>query len=218
MAGAASILRFTCTERAVHWLTALAFFSMLGSGVLIGRSGGLHSLMYAWHLASAGVLVAGLVGLAAGGNRRALRGTARDLTRLQPGDREWLASVPQRLLDGAPEPPAARFNAGQKVNFILIGLLLAALFASGIQAVVVGPHHNLIFGVHKLATVGACILVGGHLFMALLNPATRPALSGMLTGDVDRDWAQSHHPLWVAAATPARETPSRSRPSDVARA
>ena len=42
----------------------------------------------------------------------------------------------------------------------------------------------------------AAALVGGHLYLALLNARTRGALSGMLTGDVDRRWANEHHPRW----------------------
>ena len=192
------IRRFTVTERAAHWLTALAFFSMLGSGVLIGRSGSFHSLMYAWHLASAGVLAAGVALLILGGNRRALARTSRELRHFDGSDRRWLAAFPGVMLNGDPEPPAGRFNAGQKVNFVLISLLLALLLVTGIQTIVVGPHHNLIFAGHKLATIGACALVGGHLYMALLNPPTRPALRGMLTGEVDEAWAAGHHALWVA--------------------
>jgi formate dehydrogenase subunit gamma len=192
-----TIPRFTITERAAHWLTAAAFFSMLGSGVLVGRSGSFHNLMYAWHLGSAAALLAGLALLALGGDRRALSRTSRDLRRLNASDRRWLAAFPAVMLAGAPEPPAGRFNAGQKVNFLLISLLLAVLLASGIQTIVVGTHHNLIFGAHKLATIGAAVLVGGHLYMALLNPGTRPALRGMLTGRVDRGWARRHHPLWA---------------------
>ena len=198
MAHVRRIRRFTLTERATHWLTAVAFFSMLGSGVLIGRSGSFHNVMYAWHLASAAVLVGGVALLALGGDRRALARTSRDLRRLDGADRHWLASFPGVMLAGDPEPPTGRFNGGQKVNFLLIALLLAVLFATGVQTIVVGPHHNLIFGLHKLATIAACALVAGHLYMALLNPATRPALGGMVYGEVDEAWAATHHPLWVA--------------------
>ncbi|HZL47991.1 MAG TPA: hypothetical protein VFC30_03145 [Solirubrobacteraceae bacterium] len=90
------VRRFTLSERAVHWLTALAFFSLLISGLVVGRRGTFHDVMYAWHLASAGVLV----------------------------------------------------------------------------------------------------LVAGHLYMALVNRATRHALRGMLTGEVDREWARKHYPRW----------------------
>jgi len=136
------VQRFTVSERAVHWLTALAFFSLLISGLVV------------------------------------------------------LGAIPARLLADAPEPPAARFNAGQKVNFLLVSLLLATLYVSGVDTILAGTHHNLIFGGHKLATIALCVLVAGHLYMALVNRATRPALRGMLGGEVDREWARKHYPRW----------------------
>jgi formate dehydrogenase subunit gamma len=190
------VQRFTVSERATHWLTALAFFSLLISGLVVGRRGTFHDVMYAWHLASAGVLLGGVTLVVAAGNRRAVRRTARELGRLDAEDREWLRAIPERLLAGAPEPPAARFNAGQKVNFVLVCILLAALYVSGVDTIVAGTHHNLIFGAHKLATIALCVSVAGHLYMALVNRATRPALRGILTGEVDREWARKHYPRW----------------------
>jgi formate dehydrogenase subunit gamma len=181
------VQRFTVSERAVHWLTAFAFFSLLISGLVVGRRGTFHDVMYAWHLASAGVLVGGVVLIVVMGNRRALGGTARELRSFDGGDREWLAAMPARLLAGAPEPPAARFNAGQKVNYLLVSLLLAILYVSGVDTIVAG---------NKLATIALCVLMAGHLYMALVNRATRPALRGMLTGEVDREWARKHYPRW----------------------
>jgi len=188
--------RFTVSERALHWLTALAFFSLLISGLVVGRRGTFHDVMYAWHLASAGVLVGGIALLMMAGDRRALRRTARELGSLDLEDREWLGAIGARLFAGAPEPPAARFNAGQKVNFILVCVLLAALYVTGVDTILAGTHHNLIFGGHKLATIALCVLVAGHLYMALVNRATRPTLRGMLTGEVDREWARKHYPRW----------------------
>jgi formate dehydrogenase subunit gamma len=131
------------------------------------------------------------------GNRRALGRAARDLRRLDAQDREWLAALRARLLAGAPEPPAGRFNAGQKVNFLLVCILLAALLVSGVDTIIAGTQQNLIFAVHKVATIAISVLVAGHLYMALVNRATRHAMRGMLTGEVDREWAQTHHPRWT---------------------
>jgi cytochrome b subunit of formate dehydrogenase len=36
----------------------------------------------------------------------------------------------------------------------------------------------------------------GHLYMALVHRATRPALRGILSGSVDREWAHRHYPRW----------------------
>jgi formate dehydrogenase subunit gamma len=190
------VQRFTASERTVHWLTALAFFSLLLSGLVVGRRGTFHNVMYAWHIASAAVLLFGVALIVVAGNRPSLRRTARELGRLDVEDREWLGAIPARLLAGASDPPAGRFNAGQKLNFVLVSVLLAALYVSGVDTIVVGTHHNLIFAVHKLATVAICVLVAGHLYMALVNRTTRHALRGMLTGEVDREWASKHYPRW----------------------
>src|ERR1700680_3751061 len=105
------VQRFTVSERAVHWFTALAFFSLLLSGLVVGRRGTFHEVMYAWHLASGGLLVCGVALIVMAGDRRALRRAARELGRLDVEDREWLRATPARLLAGAPETPAGRFNA-----------------------------------------------------------------------------------------------------------
>ncbi len=95
----------------------------------------------------------------AGRERRALARTTRELRTLDAEDREWLASLPSRLLADSPEPPAGRFNAGQKVNFVFTCILLAVLYITGGDTIVAGTHHNLIFAGHQLATIGVCVLV-----------------------------------------------------------
>jgi formate dehydrogenase subunit gamma len=202
------VQRFTASERGVHWLTAAAFFSLLFSGLVVGKRGTLHNVMYAWHLASAVSLVAGVALIALAGNRRALVRTAGQLSTLDAEDRRWLASASSRLLAGTQEPPAGRFNAGQKVNFLLVCILLAALYITGGDTILAGTHHNLIFGAHKLATISVCVLVAGHLYMALVNHATRPALRGMLTGEVDREWGARALPPMGALELALGRSPS----------
>ena len=54
------VKRFTVSERAIHWLTASAFLILLISGLVVGRRGTFHDVMYFLHLAAAGVLVCGV--------------------------------------------------------------------------------------------------------------------------------------------------------------
>jgi formate dehydrogenase subunit gamma len=188
-------MRFTASERAFHWLVAVAFFVLLFTGLLMGKPASFSNLMYAVHVASGGLMVVGLAMIVLGGNRRALAQTRRELTTLDALDRQWLARVPAAVVKHSPETPAGRFNAGQKLNFILIAVLLAALFISGIGLVITGSHPiNPVFkAAHVVAAYAAIILVAGHLYMALINPSTRPALRGMLSGKVDAAWVRSHH-------------------------
>jgi formate dehydrogenase subunit gamma len=183
----------------LHWLTAVAFFSLLISGLVVGRRGTFHNVMYAWHLACAGVLVGGVALVVLGGNRRALGRSAHELLTFEESDRRWLAQAPAHLIEGTAEPAAGRFNAGQKLNFASMCALLAVLYVSGIDTIVEGTHHNLVFAAHKLGTIAACVLIAGHIYMALINRGTRGALPGMLTGEVDRSWAYAHYPRWTAA-------------------
>jgi formate dehydrogenase subunit gamma len=198
------VLRFTLSERAFHWSVAVAFFSMLISGLLMGHTGSFHNLMYALHLASAAVLAVGLVAIVVVGNRRALARTSRDLRTFDGLDREWLAAVPARVMRRRQEPPAGRFNAGQKLNFMLVALLLSALFASGIGLLITGAHPaNPVFkAVHVVAAYSAVLLVAGHLYMAIINPSTRPALRGMVSGEVDAGWVRRYHSRHGAAEVP----------------
>jgi formate dehydrogenase subunit gamma len=192
---AARVLRFTASERAFHWLVAVAFFVLLLSGLLMGRRGSLHIVLYRVHLAAGGVLVGGLALLVLWGNRRALSQTRRDLSTLDALDRQWLARLPAAVLKHSPEPAAGRFNAGQKLNFILVTVLFTALFVSGIGLIVTGSHPiNPVFkAAHVVAAYTALVLVAGHLYMALINPSTRPALRGMISGKVDAAWARKYH-------------------------
>jgi formate dehydrogenase subunit gamma len=189
------VLRFTSSERAFHWLVAAAFFVLLLTGLLMGKHGSFHNVMYTMHLASAGVLLAGIGVIVLGGDRQALSRTRRELSSLDAIDREWLARVPAAAFRRSPEVPAGRFNAGQKLNFLLVAALFGALFVSGLGLIAIGSHPvNPVFKTaHVVAAYLAAVLVVGHLYMALVNPSTRPALRGMISGSVDADWVRKYH-------------------------
>jgi len=190
--------RFTRTERAAHWLVVVAFAAILLSGTQMPHAWDADQPVVDIHVGCAALLVAGLVLLLWRADGAALTRTGIQLATTEPGDADWLRGVPERLRTGAPPPPVGRFNAGQKLNARLSALGLAVLYATGLALLLAGrglPQGPL----HTLTTVAVCGLLSGHVFMAVLNPATRHALRGMTFGDVDRDWAKHHHPRWVAA-------------------
>ena len=187
------IRRFSKTERAIHWVNALGFFFLLVTGLILylpvlSVAVGRRQFIQEIHFWGGVGWVSSLLIVAVLGDRRGLLRTARELDVFEREDVNWLT---HRVPRGQ-----ARFNAGQKLNFALVCVLLVAFYVSGVDTIVAGTHHNLIFGGHKLGTIAICVLVAGHLYMALVNPTTRAALSGMLTGKVDREWARRHYPRW----------------------
>jgi formate dehydrogenase subunit gamma len=208
------IPRFTRTERAAHWLLASAFFVMLFTGLCLSVSAFAGILdrptAKAWHLWSAVALAAGLALITLLGNRRALARSAREIDRFDRDDGRWLTSAPGRAMHGGPAPPQGRFNAGQKLNAALIGGLMLTMYVTGFLLWYGERDTTYRFAgtvmVHDWGTLALMVLVAGHLYLAVLHPATRHALRGMTLGDVDEDWARRHHSKWVERApAPDRE-------------
>jgi formate dehydrogenase subunit gamma len=191
-------MRFTGAERAVHWLVAAAFLTIFLSGTQMPGRWTLASVAFDLHVGSAAVLVVAVAGLVVA-RRRVFARTGAELWQLDDQDIAWLASVPQRLLTGAPAPPPGRFNAGQKMNARLSLVGLALLYGSGLALLLVG--RGFVQGtLHAAVTAGMIALIGGHVFMAAVNPGTRHSMRGMVAGDVDREWAAHHHPRWSPPA------------------
>jgi formate dehydrogenase subunit gamma len=202
---AALLPRFGVSERFAHWLLAVAFASMLASGAFMGGIGPLHHhVLLLVHVGSAVGLIVGVAALlTARLSRRPLVQAAHDLGALSAADRRWLRQAPRAYLAGGELPPAGRFNAGQKVNARLVLLAMLALYVSGVASLhrytsIVDPIRFLA-GFHGLAAGAATLLVAGHVYLAVLHPATRHALRGITLGTVRRDWAEEHHADWVAS-------------------
>ena len=199
----AYLARFSRTERAVHWVHAVAFFVLLGTGlalyipqlsVLIGR----RPLLKDIHVYTAVAWIVALVAVIVLGDRRRLRATLRDFDRFDEDDVRWL-----RKQKPAPQ---GRFNAGQKVNAALTGAFAVLFTVSGGLLWLGERDHRFQFAgsilLHDWVTFISIILVVGHLYLALIYPATRHALRGITRGTVRRDWAEHHHPKWAAEQPP----------------
>jgi formate dehydrogenase subunit gamma len=191
------IERFSPTERAVHWVHATAFLVLLATGlalyvpalsVAVGR----RPLLKDIHVYTAVAWIGALVLVVVLGDRRRLRATVRELETFDADDMLWLRRYPR---------PQGRFNAGQKVNAALTAAF-AVLFAVSGSLLWLGERdHRFRLAstilLHDWLTLISLFLLVGHLYLALIYPATRHALRGMTVGTVRRDWAERHHPKWV---------------------
>ena len=206
----ATVPRFGATERAVHWVHAAAFFSLLATGLalylpVLASMVGNRPLLKALHLGTAGLWLTFLLALAVGGDRRGLRRTRQELERFTDDDVAWLRRRP-----GA---RSGRFNAGQKIHAVLQSALAVLFVITGVLLYLGERDTALRFAgtipVHDACTFAAMVLVAGHLYLALVYEPTRPALRGMTTGRIDATFAREHHAAWTPEpdAGPWRSSP-----------
>ncbi len=193
--------RFGRTERAVHWVHATAFLILLGTGLclylpslseLVSR----RPLLKGIHIWTAVGWAVALALIFLFGDRGALRRTAREIDRFDADDRAWL-----RRRRGAPQ---GRLNAGQKLNAIVTAAF-ALLFAFTGFFLWYGERNtrfrepNALL-VHDWLMYVSFFLFVGHLYLSLIYPKTRHALSGITRGWVDEEWALKHHRKWAEKA------------------
>jgi formate dehydrogenase subunit gamma len=193
------IRRFSVSERAVHWIHASVFFSLLSTGAILyfpalSVAVGRRQVVKDVHLWSAlGWLVAVLVVVIVG-DRKALRRTLREADRFDADDGRWLTGR---------RAPQGRFNAGQKLNLILTGVLTVLFAVSGLL-LWFGEQDTRFrldgsIALHDGVTLISLFLLVGHLYLGVIHPSTRHALRGITRGDVREDWAERHHAKWVEA-------------------
>ena len=177
------VRRFSRVERLLHWVNALGFFFLLATGlilylpslsILVARRQLIQSLHFWAGVGWLGALTLVLVV----GARRFIR-TARELESFDRDDLRWLRGG---------KAPQGRFNAGQKINAALTAAFTVLFGVSGLLlwfgeqdtryrfASTVILHDGLMY-------VSLALLVG-HLYLALIHPATRHSLRGMTLGDV----------------------------------
>jgi formate dehydrogenase subunit gamma len=189
------VKRFSPIERLLHWVNALGFFFLLVTGlilyvprlsVLVSRRQTVQGLHFwggvGWLCVLAAVLVLG---------GRRLLATARELDTFDRDDLRWLRRK---------RAPQGRFNAGQKINAILTAAFTILFGVSGLLLWFGEQDTRLRFAstviLHDGLMYVSLALLVGHLYLALIHPATRHALRGMTLGDVRVEWAMRHHAKW----------------------
>jgi formate dehydrogenase subunit gamma len=177
------VRRFSKTERTLHWVNATGFLFLLATGlilylprlsVVVGR----RPLIKDLHFWGGLGWIAALLLVVLAGDRRGLLRTVRELETLRP----------------------SRFNVGQKVNAILNAAFVVLFLASGLLLWLGERDTTFRFTstvlLHDWLLYLAVGLLIGHLYLAVIHPATRHSLRGMTRGTVREDWAKRHYPFW----------------------
>ncbi|MBV8257325.1 MAG: cytochrome b/b6 domain-containing protein [Actinobacteria bacterium] len=191
------VRRFSRTERVLHWVNAIGFFLLLATGLILylpslAADVGDRPTIKDIHFWGGIGWVAALVLVALLGDRRGLLRTAREIDGFSKQDLNWLRR--RRPSE------QGRFNAGQKLNASLTAAYLVLFFVSGMLLWAGERDTRFRFAstviLHDGLLYASLALLVGHLYLAVIHPATRHALRGMVTGTVREDWAHAHHPRW----------------------
>lgn len=197
VAGTPRVLRFTRTERAVHWVQATTFILLLLSGFSLSLPAieglvGNRDVLREIHLSSAFFYAIAPMAVAMGANRASVVCDVREVEEWDGEDLEW-------LVPGSGTDPG-RFNAGQKLNAIFVAWSTVAFTLTGFimwqdrrfPLDVVSRAHTI----HTDLAYVALLVFLGHVFLATVWPETREAFWSMIDGTVRADWARSHHGRW----------------------
>jgi formate dehydrogenase subunit gamma len=186
------IFRFTLTVRLVHWWIVATFATALLTGLAMGSEMETGSLFH-FHVGAVIAMGGGiLVGLIFGNTVAALP-FVRDALVPERSDFEFVARIVKRPFRRT-EVRWGKFNLGQKGLAWMMLASLAAIIVTGINSWHTDGDAS---GPHLAAVIVAIVLLSVHVFMAVVNPITRPALPGMVFGRVKRTWAVHHHTKWV---------------------
>lgn len=187
--------RFGRTERFAHWWTVSMVASALGTGLALGDDGAESGLLLTAHWGSVVLIGVGLFAALVLGDTRGLLRATRRLFSLDRRDVTWVRDHLPHRPGGRGHGDYGMFNPAQKALAWALTGAVAVVIYTGIQSLSAGGENSA--EPHATAVIVAFVLLGAHVFMAVLNPATNHALVGMVFGRVRRSWAAKHHGGWL---------------------
>lgn len=195
-----TIIRYSTASRINHWITGICFVLLVLSGLamfdpflffLSGLFGGGESTR-AIHPWIGSVLMLSYLGLIVQFWRDEMW-TWDDLA--------WSKAIPRVIVneeEGVPE--IGRFNAGQKLVFWSMTLLIPVLFFSGLviwelyfSTYTTIEQQRIAVLIHSLAAIGAIIVWIIHVYSGIW---IRGSMRAMMHGWVTPGWAYRHHRKW----------------------
>lgn len=202
------LVRFDRAERWLHWVNATLVLVLIATGSImyIGALSGLvgrRLLVRDIHLWSGLALPVPFLAVVIGRWGHGFRRDCARLGRFLTDDWRWLNRRQRRFGDLR----VGKFNAGQKINAILVAGALPVMLGTGLvlhwaRSFPEGIRTGATF-VHDWGYVALGLLVAGHILKALADPV---ALHAMRTGLAPARWARATHPRWhdevAGAASP----------------
>ena len=218
-----SVRRFTTVEIVYHTIQLVLYLILFVSGgmVLLQRLFEIEIVDLAVpakiHRVTGFVLIAFIVQIIVisifSKNFRPLWETFLDAFKWLYSDIIWLIKMLSHTFDSRVKlPPSGRFNPGQKLHLLVIYLLLLVYASTGLIMMFV-PGSLVPWVVHAICFAPSVLFLAIHLFLSIINPPTRKAIKGIVTGYVPLDYAREHHALWQKSEDPVSHTNQVSLPA-----
>lgn len=205
-----TLVRHTRAARINHWITAACFVLLMLSGLamfdptlffLSALFGG-GQWARASHPWIGTILMASYAGLIVQ-YWRDNRWTRDDLA--------WMGAIGRVLANREDDvPQAARFNAGQKIVFWSMTLLVPALFLTGLviwdvyfSSYTTIDQQRVAVLLHSIAAVAAIAIWIIHVYAAIW---VRGSMQAMTRGHVTPGWAWRHHRKWLRSQAETHST------------
>lgn len=199
------IVRYKASQRANHWLTAIAFVLLALSGLgffhpaffpltyLLGSPQWariLHPWIGVFMFVSFTILAVSM--------------WARNLW--ATNDTQWIRQIGDVVMNHDEKmPPIGKYNPGQKMLFfVLIGAMVVLLLTGiviwrsifGVYFPV--PVHRVAVLLHAFSGFVLIASIFVHIYSAIW---VKGSIGAMVRGTVSRAWAFHHHPLWYREMT-----------------
>ncbi|MGK7344434.1 MAG: formate dehydrogenase subunit gamma [Candidatus Nitrospinota bacterium M3_3B_026] len=198
-----TVIRFNRSERWFHNIVMFTFLFLLITGLamlyynLKGDQGSSRQFLVFTHKIASVIFIGGPILALLFGCRRTWIENIKVITSFSRDDIRWLTLKPLAAFSKKIKLPRDdKFNPGQKVWIYIAVSGSAVLAVTGVIMWVTGSP-ILALAIHTVVAVLMIIPLGGHIYMATLNPETRPGFGSIVDGEVNAEWAMEHHPIWM---------------------
>ena len=191
------VLRFDRVQRGAHWVNALLFFSLMFTAIPL-YFGSFFGVVFPRHLIEMIHLWSGLalplpiIVSLIGPWGVAMRRDVRRINYWTHEEIRWTRTLGKSRLD------ADKFNPGQKLNAIFVGVSILVMLVTGAMLqwfrFFPVPWRSGATFVHDVFAYAIFFVVIGHIVMALTH---REALRSIFKGSVSRSWAERHATRWL---------------------
>lgn len=211
------IRKFTSTQILFHWLYGGAWIVLVLTGILFlwrpdpnagvtGLGVALQGTVGQWlrflhRVAALVFVISPLVWIL-----REPRGFSEDFGELltwRRDDARYLMLAPLHYTLGKPPlPPQGKYNGGHKLNFLIVLLTFVGFVVSGFtlwfgRGLVEAETWRLMLLIHSLSFWVGLLMGLLHIYLTMVHPFTRQALSTVLNGYVGLGYARAEHRIWV---------------------